>query len=79
MKLYTIRHKSTSKVIDVTPEKWDAIRSRSRDWEKIGEAEQEPKKKAVDKTVKDTAFGKMEIDPQLAKELREGDWTKAAE
>lgn len=32
-------------MIDVTPEKWLEIKSRSRTWEKIGEVDDEPKKK----------------------------------
>lgn len=42
---YTIRNKSTGVMIDVTPEKWLEIKSRSRTWEKIGEVDDEPKKK----------------------------------
>lgn len=60
---YTIRHKPTSKVIDVTPEKWDAIRSRSRDWEKIGQVDDEPKKKAIfiPKTTVEKVEGVLDI------------------
>lgn len=60
---YTIRHKPTSKVIDVTPEKWAEIKTRSRGWEKIGQIEDEPKKKAmfIPKTTVEKVEGVLDI------------------
>lgn len=43
----TIRNKVSGTVVDVTPEEYDNIRSRSRSWEKVGEVAE---KKAAKKT-----------------------------
>ena len=36
--MVTIKHRISGTITDVTPEKWESMKGRSRNWEKIGES-----------------------------------------
>jgi hypothetical protein len=37
-KVFTIKHRISGNITDVTPEKWESMKGMNRNWEKIGES-----------------------------------------
>lgn len=60
--MITIRHKKTGRLQEVTSEKFEAIRSRSRGWERVGETAAKPKRTVVIKPRPDVAEGDVDIE-----------------